>query len=128
MEEHGNWGKITDLEKLDASALAEGVIKRNIFAPGRFWDGWVMRHFTLPPGKSVPKHSHPWDHLVLPLAGHGAIEVEGEPDYDMVPGNWARVPGPSAHGFKNLGRTDFEFICIVPACGDPHADAEAERG
>jgi quercetin dioxygenase-like cupin family protein len=115
-----NWGRIVDLETLDASALAAGVTKRNIFGPDAFWDNYVMRHFIVPEGCDIPIHSHDWDHLALSLGGHGEVEVEGD-HYDLANGNWARVPGGAAHSFRNIGDGDFTFLCIVPTRGDPHA-------
>jgi quercetin dioxygenase-like cupin family protein len=115
-----NWGKIAELETLDASALAPGVTKRNIFGPDAFWDDYVMRHFIVPQGEEIPPHSHDWDHLVLSLGGHGEVEVDGE-RYDLSDGNWARVPGGIVHSFRNIGEGGFTFICIVPTRGDPHA-------
>ena len=41
-------GKIEDLELFDASSLAPEVTKRVVFGPGRFWDDYTMRHFSLP--------------------------------------------------------------------------------
>lgn len=122
-----NWGKIEDIETLNASALAPNITKRNIYGPGSFWDDWVMRHFILPAGEAIPVHTHDWDHLALSLSGHGAVEVEGEPDYDMEKGNWARVPAGKAHSFKNIGKEDFVFLCIVPTHGDPHAKKTSMR-
>lgn len=121
-----NWGRVVDLDTLDASALAPSVTKRNIFGPDAFWDDFVMRHFLLPEGAAIPTHSHEWDHLVLSLGGHGEIEVDGE-HYDLECGNWARVPGWSEHAFKNIGGGDFVFVCIVPTHGDPHAKKTAMR-
>jgi mannose-6-phosphate isomerase-like protein (cupin superfamily) len=115
-----NWGKITDLDTLDASALAPDITKRNIFGPDSFWGDYVMRHFIVPEGAEVPMHSHAWDHLTLSLGGHGEVIVDGE-HYDMENGNWARVPGGTEHSFRNIGKGDFAFICIVPTHGDPHA-------
>ncbi|MDR1471614.1 MAG: cupin domain-containing protein [Synergistaceae bacterium] len=121
-----NWGKIEDIEVLDASALAPGITKRNIFGTGAFWDDYVMRHFILPEGDSIPVHSHEWDHLLVSLAGHGEVEVDGE-HYDLESGNWARVPGGTRHIFRNIGRGDFAFLCIVPTHGDPHAKKMSMR-
>ena len=115
-----NWGRIVDLETLDASALAPGVTKRNIFGPDAFWDDSVMRHFILPEGAAIPPHAHGWDHLALTLGGQGEVEVDGE-KYDLPMGNWARVPAGSKHSFRNIGSGDFTFLCIVPTEGDPHA-------
>jgi quercetin dioxygenase-like cupin family protein len=117
-----NWGRIEDLETLDASALAPGVsvTKRVIFGPDAFWDDYVVRHFVLPPGAEIPVHSHEWDHFSMSLGGHGEVEVEGE-RYDLENGNWARVPGGTMHSFRNIGGGDFTFLCIVPTRGDPYA-------
>ncbi|MDR3077064.1 MAG: cupin domain-containing protein [Synergistaceae bacterium] len=115
-----NWGKIADIETLDASALAPGVIKRNIFWAKNGWDDFCARHFVLPEGESIPRHAHDWEHLLISLGGHGEVEVDGE-HYDLENGNWARVPGGAAHIFRNIGKGDFTFICIVPTGGDPHA-------
>ena len=46
-----NWGRIEDIEILDASALAPKITKRNIFGPDAFWEDFVMRHFILPEGE-----------------------------------------------------------------------------
>ena len=118
--EDKNWGRIIDLETLDASALAPGVIKRNVFWAKNGWDDFCARHFTLPEGQSVPPHAHEWDHFVISIGGHGEVDVDGE-RYDLESGNWARVPGGATHFFRNKGEGDFAFICIVPTEGDPHA-------
>jgi quercetin dioxygenase-like cupin family protein len=115
-----NWGKITDIETLDASALAPGVIKRNVFWAKNGWEDFCARHFVLPEGESIPEHAHEWDHLLISLGGHGEVEVSGE-RYDLENGNWARVPGGENHAFRNIGKGDFSFICVVPTRGDPHA-------
>ena len=121
-----NWGRIMDIETLDASALAPGVIKRNVFWVENGWDDYCARHFILPAGRSVPPHSHEWDHLVLSLGGHGEAEADGE-IYDLESGNWARIPGGATHTFRNVGKEDFAFICIVPTDGDPHAKKSKMR-
>lgn len=122
MSEHEdkNFGRVADIPTLNASALAPNITKRNIFGPGRFWDEWVMRNFILPAHESIPPHKHDWEHLLYTISGNGEVEVEGE-HYDMSKGNWARVPSGKEHIFRNLGEEPFEFFCIVPASGDPHA-------
>lgn len=115
-----NWGKVTDLEILDASSLAANVTKRNVFGPGNGWDDYVMRHFILPKNAAIPVHSHDWDHLALSLDGHGEVIVQGE-HYDLEKGHWARVPAGTEHSFRNIGDDNFVFLCIVPTHGDPHA-------
>jgi len=121
-----NYGRVLDIPTLNASALAPNIIKRNVFGPGRFWDDWVMRHFILPAHEEIPPHRHDWDHLVYSISGKGEVEVEGE-HYDLSKGNWARVPAGKEHTFRNVGDEPFEFFCIVPVYGDPHAKKASMR-
>jgi len=122
----GQGGLVEVLPLWDASALAPNVRKRIIFGPGQFWDDYVMRHFTLPPGEKIPPHRHAWDHFVLSLEGHGRVVVQGEP-IDLAAGRWGHVPPDVEHVFENPGNEDFVFVCIVPAHGDPHAKKTAMR-
>ena len=115
-----NWGRILDIETLDASSLAPRIAKRNVFGPHNGWDDYVLRHFILPEGDAIPMHEHEWDHLIISLSGHGKVNVDGE-DWDLDAGNWTRVPGGTLHQYSNIGKGDWTFLCIVPTHGDPHA-------
>ncbi|MDR1471639.1 MAG: cupin domain-containing protein [Synergistaceae bacterium] len=115
-----NWGRLEDIETLDASALAPGVVKRNVFWTKNGWDDYCARYFILPEGESIPEHSHDWDHFLISIGGHGEVDAEGD-HYDLPQGSWARVPRGVRHIFRNIGDGDFSFICIVPTHGDPHA-------
>jgi len=121
-----NWGRIADIKTLDASSLAPGVIKRNVFWVENGWDDYCARHFILPEGQSIAPHSHEWNHLVLSLGGRGEAEVEGE-TWALDAGNWAIVPSGATHSFRNVGEGDFAFICIVPTHADPHAKKYKKR-
>ena len=122
-----NWGKILDIETQDASAVSPNIVKRTVFGPENgFWDDYVLRHFILPEGNSVPPHTHDWDHLIISIGGHGNVVVDGEP-WDLEQGNWTCVPGGTVHAYNNVGKGDFVFLCIVPVCGDPQAKKFAMR-
>ena len=131
MSEEKNYGSIYDLPLQNASALAPDIQKRTIYGPERFWKDYVMRHFILPPHKTIPAHVHDWDHLMFTLSGDGVVEVEEEKgrrvSYQMKTGYWTRVPGGLVHEYKNDAETPLEFFCIVPTCGDPHAKKYAMR-
>ena len=122
-----NFGSIYDVPLQNASALAPEIEKRTVYGPGdRFWKGWVMRHFILPAHKSIPEHSHDWDHLMYTVSGDGYVEVEGE-RYDMKTGYWTRIPGGKKHVYHNDAEIPLEFFCIVPTHGDPHAKKTSMR-
>ncbi len=117
-------GKLEDLKPIDISDMAEGASKRIVFGPKRFWEGYVMRYFTLPPKRQIAMHSHPWPHYILVIDGYGRAHI-GESVYLFEKGCWAHVPGGMEHMFENAGGGDLRFICIVPREGDPHAEVEA---
>ena len=112
-------GKIEDMELFDASSLAPEVTKRVVFGPGRFWDDYTMRHFSLPAGTIIPDHVHDWPHYMIGLSGTGFVIVEGKP-LEIPSMGWAHVPGGIIHGYENPGPGPFVFLCIVPTEGDPH--------
>ena len=115
-----NFGSIYELPLQNASALAPDIQKRTVYGPENFWKDYVMRHFILPPHKSIPKHSHEWDHLMFTLSGDGYVDVEGE-RYEMKTGYWTRIPGNLEHEYHNPADVPLEFFCIVPTRGDPQA-------
>lgn len=116
-----NLGRIEDIPTQDASALAPNIKKRTIFGPENgTWESYVMRHFILPEGNSVPEHTHEWDHLIISVSGHGCVVVDGE-EWDLDSQTWTRVPGGTVHSYSNKGTGDWTFLCIVPPHGDPQA-------
>ena len=50
-------GKLEDLPELKAFSSGEGVVKRIVFGPGRFFDDYVVRFFTLPPNRMISEHN-----------------------------------------------------------------------
>jgi len=112
-------GKIEDLELFDASSLAPEVTKRVIFGPGKFWNDYTMRHFSLPAVTVIPDHLHDWPHYMIGLSGTGFVTIEGKA-WEIPPMGWAHVPGGMVHGYENPGPEPFVFLCIVPTEGDPH--------
>ena len=61
-------GSLRDLPLAPAGDHA-GTEKRIVFGPGRFWDDYVARFFSVAPGISTPFHAHDWPHYVLITGG-----------------------------------------------------------
>jgi quercetin dioxygenase-like cupin family protein len=73
----------------------------------------VMRG-TIPPGMTVPLHSHEDPETFVLLAGH----AEGLVDSRWValgPGDVFNVPGGAKHGWRNLGAVPAVMILISTA-------------
>ncbi len=111
-------GKLEDLPILKAFSLGEGVIKRIVFGPGRFFDDFVVRYFTLPSHKIISEHQHEWPHYLISLHGHGQVMINGVA-WDLPEESWAFVPPDVPHSYGNASDEPFMFLCIVPWFGDP---------
>jgi len=87
----------------------EWLIDRNDGAPN-----FELRKFRIKPGGSIPKHYHPdIEHEQYVLAGNYEVGL-GEKVYRVKAGDSLYVPAGTVHWYKNAGRTDAEFLCIVP--------------
>jgi len=115
-------GPIKNLRSRENPSLP-GVAKRIVFGPGRFWEDYVVRHFTVEAGAQTPFHSHEWPHYIIILEGAAKALIMGE-TLHLEAGSWAYVPPDSRHGFQNTEGGMLSFLCIVPRRGDPDADRE----
>jgi len=76
---------------------------------------FAMRRFIIAPGGHTPLHGHDWEHEVLMLKGRGTLVYgEGREEHPLKKGNVAYVPPNELHQFRNAGRGDFEFLCLIP--------------
>ena len=112
------FGKIEELPVVTEGHFIENAEKRVVFGPGRFWEDYVMRCFTLNPGAASATHAHPWPHYAVCIGGVGKFKV-GEEAAELVNGVWVYVPGGVPHNFRNTGADNqMVLLCIVPKEGD----------
>jgi quercetin dioxygenase-like cupin family protein len=74
---------------------------------------FVMREFTVKPGGHTPLHRHDFEHEVYVLSGTG--RTEGDVEADLGPGDSVYVKSRDLHCFRNKGREDLRFICVIPS-------------
>ena len=87
----------------------EWLIDRHDGAPN-----FELRKFRIKPGGSIPRHYHPdIEHEQYVLAGDYEVGM-GEQVYRVKPGDSLYVPAGTVHWYKNAGKVDAEFLCIVP--------------
>ena len=112
-------GKISDIPQAEEAPHAAGIEKRVVFAPGKFWNDYVARHFSVK-GKNTQtqSHTHDWPHYMLILSGRCNATIDGTV-YPLGKGCWAHIPPNVEHFMENTGEEPLEFICIVPPEGDP---------
>lgn len=93
------------------------VVKQVLIGPKQGWHDYTMRVFTIKPGGNTPLHSHPWLHVNYVISGNGTLILDGK-EYTLSKGSIAYVPREHEHQFRNSGKEDFLFICIVPSAID----------
>jgi quercetin dioxygenase-like cupin family protein len=73
----------------------------------------VMRG-TIPPGMTVPLHSHADPETFVVLSGHAEGLVESR-SFRLGPGDVFNVPSSCKHGWRNLGDEPAEMVLISTA-------------
>ena len=80
-------------------------------------EDFVMRLFTVEEGGYSPLHSHPWEHEVYIVSGNATVVTqEGEQPAQAC--SYVFVPANAVHQFKNSGKGNLEFICVIPNTAD----------
>jgi len=75
---------------------------------------FAMRKFIIEPGGHIGIHEHPEEHEILVLSGTGLVSNESGQQFNILPNDTLYVPPHEAHGYKNTGSINFEFLCIIP--------------
>ena len=110
--------KRSEIDKITLAAdTIKNVEKQMLIGAEQGWDSHVMRMFTLGTDGYSPKHSHSWDHMVYIVKGKGIIFIDGI-DYSVSGDSVAFIPGGKEHQFKQKGKDELVFMCIVPTEGD----------
>jgi quercetin dioxygenase-like cupin family protein len=75
---------------------------------------YAMRRFDIKSGGLIGLHSHPEEHEIYILSGKG--EVFGSDDSKTIvdQGDVLYVPPYEKHGYKNLAKENFVFLCVIP--------------
>lgn len=74
---------------------------------------FVMRRFFVERGGETPLHEHSWEHEVYILKGYGIV-TDGKVKHKIGPNTVVYVPPNQKHQFKNIGRSTFSFLCLIP--------------
>ncbi|MFK5882951.1 MAG: cupin domain-containing protein [Candidatus Izemoplasma sp.] len=80
------------------------------------WESHVMRVIDVAQDGHTPKHSHSWPHINYIIEGEGELMIDGKLNV-VSAGSYAYIPSDTLHQFRNIGKSVFKFICIVPQEG-----------
>jgi len=112
-------GNSRDVEakRYDDAENVRDAEKRVLIGPKQDAPTFSMRKFTLGEGGFSPYHSHPWEHEVYVLDGHGEVRFAGG-SRPVEPGDFVLVPPNDEHQFANTGSGALTFLCMVPLEGE----------
>ncbi|MFO8051556.1 MAG: cupin domain-containing protein [Thermoplasmatota archaeon] len=74
---------------------------------------FAMRRFTMEPEGEIALHDHPWEHEIYILKGEGVAFTDKE-RVVIREGDVIFMPGNEPHGYRNTGKEELQFICMVP--------------
>ena len=90
---------------------------RVLLGPGRGCQAATQFVGEIPPGRA-PEHSHPYDELVLVLAGEGVAHVRGA-DRPLAPGTRLHLPPGQPHCLENTGPGTLVVLGVFHPGGSP---------
>jgi quercetin dioxygenase-like cupin family protein len=106
-----HWREVEEVEPQESGAV--GVRMRVLIGDEEGAPNFIMRYFTVEPGGNTPRHSHPWEHEVFVISGHGEV-VQGDERLAVGPGSVVYVAPGEEHQFVNTGKDALVFLCIIP--------------
>jgi len=117
-------GKVTP-RKVDRAIKTEieWLVDRHDGAPN-----FEMRKFAIKSGGSIPKHYHPEiEHEQYVLKGRYTVGI-GDKVVEVRKGDSIYIPAGTPHWYKNTGKGNAEFLCIVPRKEKYDSIYEEEEG
>ncbi|HEV2377680.1 MAG TPA: cupin domain-containing protein [Streptosporangiaceae bacterium] len=97
---------------------------RVLFGPGNGCQAATQFAGEIPPGRA-PDHSHPYDEVVLVLAGEGVLHT-GAADHPLAPGSCVHLPPGQPHCLENTGRSTLRVLGVFHPGGSPASKQEQQ--
>ncbi|HEX9063501.1 MAG TPA: cupin domain-containing protein [Streptosporangiaceae bacterium] len=98
---------------------------RVLFGPGQGCAVATQFVGEIPPGRA-PGHSHPYDEVVLILAGRGVAHIGGA-EYPLAPGTCAHLPPGLVHCLENTGQDTLRVLGVFHPADSPAAKLTEDR-
>jgi mannose-6-phosphate isomerase-like protein (cupin superfamily) len=108
----------SDLADCDVETTGDRKF-RVLFGPGRGCSVATQFVGEIPPGKA-PDHSHPYDEVVLILAGHGVAHIGGT-EHALAPGTCLHLPPGLLHCLENTGADMLRVLGVFHPADSPAA-------
>jgi quercetin dioxygenase-like cupin family protein len=74
---------------------------------------FAMRRFVMQPGGGMPRHTNMVEHEQYVLKGHAMVGI-GDEKHEVRTGDVLFIPEGVPHWYQNIGKGNFEFLCLIP--------------
>jgi len=112
--------QLRDLADCEAETTGDRQF-RVLFGPGRGCAVATQFVGEIPPGRA-PEHSHPYDEVILVLAGTGVLHAGGA-DHPVAAGSCAHLPPRLVHCVENTGTAAMRVLGVFHPADSPAAKA-----
>jgi quercetin dioxygenase-like cupin family protein len=106
----------SQFQPIDAGEIEKtytGVTIRRVISDVDGAEANVMDIFEIAPGGQTPQHSHPWEHQIFVISGHGwSADSSGRREFRE--GDVIYVKPGESHTFGNSGPQPVKLVCVVP--------------
>jgi mannose-6-phosphate isomerase-like protein (cupin superfamily) len=116
--EAGGAAVLSELASREAEVTGDRRF-RVLFGPGLGCEAATQFEGEIPPGRA-PEHFHPYDEVVLILAGQGVLHAGGR-DSPLAPGNCVHLPPGRSHCLENTGPATLRVLGVFHPGGSPAA-------
>lgn len=113
---------VSDLRDCPAEVTGDREF-RVLFGPGGGGPDATQFVGEIPPGRA-PEHSHPYDEVVLVLAGSGVVHL-GADAYSLRAGTCVHLPPGQPHCLENTGAEALRVLGVFHPGGSPAAKLPA---
>jgi mannose-6-phosphate isomerase-like protein (cupin superfamily) len=110
--------RTADLADCDVETTGDRKF-RVLFGPGRGCEVATQFVGEIPPGRA-PEHSHPYDELVMILAGEGVAHIDGA-EHALAPGTCLHLPPGLVHCLENTGLHSLRVLGVFHPADSPAA-------
>jgi quercetin dioxygenase-like cupin family protein len=74
---------------------------------------FALRVLVVEAGAATPFHTHPWEHEVYIIEGHGYVRGQ-EKEIPFIMEDAVYIEPNEKHQFVNNGQDSLKFICVIP--------------
>ncbi len=78
---------------------------------------FAMRKFKIQEGGFMPYHTNTVEHEQFVLIGEAKVVIDGK-EFKAKKGDILFIPTGVPHSYENIGKGDYEFLCLVPNIKD----------